>query len=367
MEYNHMKNVIKKYGLFIIGLFLIVSGFNTAVVEIEAADAAKDIPILCYHRVVASPASEYDLTPAQLEAHFQYFKTHGYQPITIAQLLAYRKRPALLPAKPVALTFDDGTKSHYTTVLPLLKKYGFKATFYIFPNSTRGSKKRWLSWEELSEIAQAGMDIGSHALSHPYLTVRHKMDEQQYAAWLEKELAQSKKLLEENLKVKVTTLAYPFGLYDRQVERAAIKAGYAGMLSINPGPNRLRENSFRLKRRIIVNKIGPKSLTNILAGHALEVGGQVPYDGESTTVLPKICFRVKTPGVTTVRLEVSKYLTALKPDAAGVYTFTIPNGLKPGFYTIILRAKDAVNRVYLNSWSFYYRPKQISGASSQTK
>jgi peptidoglycan/xylan/chitin deacetylase (PgdA/CDA1 family) len=367
MEYYQMNCCVGRCGLLVIGLFLIVFGLDGVAPQIQAATASHNIQVFCYHRVVATPASEYDLTPAQLEAHFQYFKTYGYHPITIAQLLAYRKKPALCPIKPVALTFDDGTKSHYTTVLPLLKKYGFKATFYIFPNSTRGSKKRWLSWQELAKIARAGMDIGSHALSHPYLTVRGEMDEQQYAVWLEKELVESKKMLEEHLKIKVTTLAYPFGLYDRQVETAALKAGYAGMLSINPGPNRLKDRPFHLKRRIIVNGMGPKSLTHILTERVLEVNRTVPSDGDSVTVIPRIRFRVKTPGVTTVRLEVSKYQTILKPDAAGIYTFTIPGKLKPRFYTIIIRAKDAANQAYINSWSFYYRPGQLGDKRRHSK
>jgi peptidoglycan/xylan/chitin deacetylase (PgdA/CDA1 family) len=355
-----MSNYMKKFGLLMMGLFLAAFCFKVPFAIQAAAKEKSSIPVFCYHRVIPKPTSEYDLTPGQLEAHFQFFKANGYHPITVAQFLEYQKKPALLPTKPVVLTFDDGTKSHYTAVLPLLKKYGYKATFYIFPNSTRGNKNRWLSWEEIQEIAQAGMDIGSHALSHPYLTARDKMDEEQYQVWLEKELVQSKKMLEEKLKIPVKTLAYPFGLYDRQVETAAIKAGYLGMLNINAGLNRPRDNPFRLKRRIMVNAIGPKSLANILTEQVLDMEILTPVDGEvAVAALPVIRFHVKNPGVSTVRLEVSKYQVVLKPDSTGSYTFSIPGRLKRGFYTIIVRGKDANNNSYLNSWSFFYRPKEM--------
>lgn len=349
-----MGNYNKKICLLVICLFFVVLSF-IPIFNIQAADIATNIPIFCYHRITTNPISEYDLTPAQLESHFQYFKSNGYQTITVGQLLEYQKKPALLPKKTLVLTFDDGTKSHYTEVLPLLKKYGFKGTFYIFPNSTYGSKKRWLSWEEIGELVKAGMDIGSHGLTHPYLTARNGLNEEQYKVWLDKELVQSRKMLEEHLKIQVKTIAYPFGLYDRQVEEAAIKAGYQGMLSINPGPNRIRENSYRLKRRIVVNTMGLKSLANIMADRSLDIQILSPADGEVIPNLPVIRFRVKTPGVSSVRLEVSRYQTVLQPDAKGVYTFAVPK-LKRAFYTIITRAKDGNNQSYLNSWSFWYRP-----------
>ncbi len=261
-----MSHYVKKYGLLIICLFLVILYFK-APFPIQAEDGSKEknILVLCYHRVIPKPTSDYDLTPEQLEAHFQYFMSNGYTPITARQFLEYRKKPALFPEKPIILTFDDGSKSHYTQVLPLLKKYGFKATFYLFTNAImHGSKERWLTWEEVMEISKAGMDIGSHTVTHPYLTARNKMDEQQYKVWLEKELTQSKKVLEEKLNIPVNTLAYPFGLYDTEVEAAAIRAGYTGMLTLNAGLNGLRDNPHRMKRRIMVNSIGPKSLEKIL-------------------------------------------------------------------------------------------------------
>jgi peptidoglycan/xylan/chitin deacetylase (PgdA/CDA1 family) len=347
-----MSEYVKKSGFFLICVFLVFFGL-TIPAPIQAAPDEKVVPVFCYHRITPKIASPYDVTPEQLEAHFQFFKTNGYHPITVSQLLEFRKKPALFPEKPVVLTFDDGTKSHYTRVLPLLKKYGFKATFFIFPNATRGSKARWLSWDELAEIAGAGMDIGSHALSHPYLTARADMDDQQYHAWLEKELVQSKQTLEEKLHIHVNALAYPFGLYNREVEAAAIKAGYAGMFSINMGLNRPRENPYRLKRRLVVNTMGPKSLATLLGEKVLDLEIQSPADTDIVTSLPVIRFRVKTPAIDTVRLEVSRYQAVLKPDSGGLYSYTIPGKLKPGFYSIIVRGKDADNRSYLNSWAFF--------------
>ncbi|MCL6591024.1 MAG: polysaccharide deacetylase family protein [Firmicutes bacterium] len=356
-----MINNRKKYGLLTICVSLIVFS-AISLYQLQAAGgvtgSARDltIPILCYHRVIPNPKSPYDLTPGQLEAHFLYFKASGYTPITVSQFLEYRKKPALFPEKPILLTFDDGTKSHYTQVLPILKKHGFKATFFIFPNSAYGSKERWLGWDEITEIARAGMEIGSHTLTHPYLTVRNKMNEEEYQVWLEKEVTQSKKVLEEKLNTPCRALAYPFGLYDSQVEAAAIKAGYSMMLNINMGLNRPQDNPYRLKRRIMANTIGPKSLAVIFGEKVLDLEVLSPADTSIVSAVPAIRFRVKTPFIDTVRLELSKYQPALKPDQNGIYTYQIPGNLSPGFHTIIVRGRDPHQNSYLNSWSFHYRP-----------
>lgn len=314
-----------------------------------------NIPILCYHRVIPNPKSPYDLSPGQLEAHFQYFKSNGYTPITVSQLLEYRTKPNRYPAKPVVLTFDDGSKSHYTQVLPLLQKYGFKATFYIFTNAMNGTKSLWLSWNEVQAIYKAGMDIGSHTVTHPYLTSRDKMNDEQYRNWLDKELVQSKKVLEQKLNTKVNTLAYPFGLYNSEVEAAAIRAGYAGMLNINMGINGPGENPYRLKRRLMVNSMGPKSLANIFAEKVLDLEILSPMDSSIPDNVPLIRFRVKNPSIKTVKIEIFKYQSTVKTDAQGLVTFQIPGKLRSGFQNITVRGWDTDNNYHVNSWGFYYK------------
>jgi hypothetical protein len=185
------------------------------------------------------------------------------------------------------------------------------------------------------------------------------MDDEQYKVWLEKEMVQSKRNIEEKLKITVNTLAYPFGLHDHQVEAAAMKAGYKGVFNINMGLNEPTQNPFRLKRQIVVNSMGPKSLANLFGGKVLHLEILSPGDTDRVSVLPEIRFRVKTPGIPSVRLEVSKYQATLKSDTAGVYTYRIPGKLKRGFYPIIIRGNDTAGHSYLNSWSFLYRPKEI--------
>ena len=76
-----------------------------------------------------------------------------------------------VPDKLVVLTFDDSKASHYTVVRPLLKKYGFGATFFITEGFTfRTNKDDYLTWEQIAELSRDGFEIGNHTRDHMGLT-----------------------------------------------------------------------------------------------------------------------------------------------------------------------------------------------------
>jgi peptidoglycan/xylan/chitin deacetylase (PgdA/CDA1 family) len=72
-----------------------------------------------------------------------------------------------VPDKLVVLTFDDAKASHYTVVRPLLKKYGFGATFFITEGFTFATNKHdYLTWEQIAELNRDGFEIGNHTRDH---------------------------------------------------------------------------------------------------------------------------------------------------------------------------------------------------------
>ena len=75
-----------------------------------------------------------------------------------------------IPEKLVVLTFDDACASHFSFVAPLLKKYGFGATFYVCETTKNFSNKKWyMSWEQISELNKMGFEVGNHTLTHAVL------------------------------------------------------------------------------------------------------------------------------------------------------------------------------------------------------
>ncbi len=186
----------------------------------------KGIPILVYHKVDSRlEPGVTTVHPGRFRRHVQFLQDHGFRSVTFRDIL--ENRP--LPARPVILSFDDGLESVYREAFPVLQALGFRAVVCMvagFVGRTNGwdvnlggRSFRHLDWAQLKELHSQGWEIASHSLTHralPFLNHRA----------LERELRESRRVLENGLRDQVVTLAYPFGLYNRRVLRAARRAGY---------------------------------------------------------------------------------------------------------------------------------------------
>jgi peptidoglycan/xylan/chitin deacetylase (PgdA/CDA1 family) len=196
---------------------------ETAAPEIVRPDQVV-APTLIYHNV--RPRSEapakvdeaYDVTPEEFEAHLRELREQEYVSITHRDLAAMLDGTLPVPEQPVLLDFDDGRASQMTYVVPLLERYGFVGTFFVFTNAI--GREGYMTWEDLRRLEAAGHEVASHTVFHPFLT--RIADE----AELERELVGSKRTLDEGLARPTASLAYPFGLADERVIAAARAAGY---------------------------------------------------------------------------------------------------------------------------------------------
>ena len=184
-----------------------------------------NLPILVYHIVRPSYPSDSKavraiaLTPKTFNAEMKYLRTAGYHIVHFGDLEAYFKTGTPLPSKPIILSFDDGWNDQFTYAFPILKAYGYTATFFVFTNAI--GRRGFLSWDELRQLLAAGMTIGDHTRSHPYLT------DISSSAALWNEIDGSKKILEKHLGVSINEFAYPFGAYNNVIQMLVKKAGYA--------------------------------------------------------------------------------------------------------------------------------------------
>jgi peptidoglycan/xylan/chitin deacetylase (PgdA/CDA1 family) len=183
------------------------------------------VPILVYHNVAPHRQTEtaaqraYDVAPSSLEAQLRYLQDHHIRVVPLATLVAALRDRSSGPDRAVVLTFDDGWATQYANALPLLRRFGVTATFFVFTNPI-GKDARFLTWGELRNMQAAGMSIGSHSKSHPYLT---KLD----PPALRDEIAGSRRALEAQVGVPIDYFAYPFGEHSAALEQAVRDAGYA--------------------------------------------------------------------------------------------------------------------------------------------
>lgn len=189
-------------------------------------------PIFNYHHIRPMPPETahinqrtFTVTPEGLEEHLKFFKENGYNVVPIGDLIEYYDTGKPLPAKAVAITFDDGRYGQYKWALPLLQQYGIKATFFIVAHWVDKKDPDIMTWNQIRELDRAGMVIGSHTLEHPPLS---KLNDIQ----LMDELVNSKKKIEEELGHAIEYLAYPGGDYNEHVIEKTKEAGYRAAMGV---------------------------------------------------------------------------------------------------------------------------------------
>ena len=89
-----------------------------------------------------------------------------------------------VPNKLVVLSFDDAVVSHFRVVAPLLKKYGFGATFFVceFKDPPFSDTSKYMSWEQIAQLNKMGFEIGNHTQNHTHV---NKLDSTRFAAELQ--------------------------------------------------------------------------------------------------------------------------------------------------------------------------------------
>lgn len=193
---------------------------------------------LCYHRFEDIPKDSLAIKPSEFEQQLQQIKDEGFTVIKMQDFLAWRRGEKEIPEKSCIITIDDGYRSGYDVAWPLLKKFQYPFTMFVYVNYI-GSGGKSVTWEQLAEMRDAGVDIQSHTYSHSNLRnpgagvdartkglVQKDIKELGKEGWLRKEIAGSRKELEDKLGIRVNALAYPFGIHSEEA-RAMVKAsGY---------------------------------------------------------------------------------------------------------------------------------------------
>jgi len=208
--------------------------------EPVAINRNASVIVLCYHRFEDHPKDDLAISPPEFEEQLKTLKEKGIEVIPMQDFLAWRRGEKNIPAKSAVITIDDGYSSGYSVAWPLLKKYGYPFTMFVYIEYIASGGKA-ITWDQLAEMRDAGVDIQSHTYSHQSLRGRspglnrkavQEIKEMGYEAWLKREVAGSKELLEQQLAIRVNTLAYPYGMYSQAARDAIKAAGYEAAFTV---------------------------------------------------------------------------------------------------------------------------------------
>jgi len=218
------------------------------------ADGYQVVPVLCYHRFAKKCKSPLCTPTSIFDQQMRYLKDNHYRVISLNEFLDFLNYLHAIPKRSVLITIDDGYRSAYDIAYPILKKYGFKATLFIytdFIDVTRGA----MTWDQLREMKADGFEVGSHTLSHCDLTKKKEgEDDQTYITRIKRELFVSKQIIDKKLKQDTLYIAYPYGSYNHRVMNICNQVGYKIALTVKKGGNPFFAESLALKRDQILTR-----------------------------------------------------------------------------------------------------------------
>src|SRR2546425_6317653 len=355
--------------------------------------------IFCYHLLVDKvryPGTE--ITPAAFEAQMKELKDRGITVISMQDLLAWKRGEKNIPPRCAVVTFDDGWKSQYEVAWPVMKKYGYPFTMFIYTEGVRGGSLGGggaITWEQLADMRDNGVDIQAHTATHQDLREGHaitlvgagvkrtrtRLTGPQYEQWVQNEVVGSKQLLEQRLGIKVNCFAVPFGNYNEHVKELARNAGYEAMFTVYGQPITFTSPLDSLGRYAIeANK--PKVFADAVKMISTSTGGAAavaevgakdlatqPADGDTVrTALPLIKANLSgigqiEPGSVQMRVSGLGSVPASYDQKTGTVSYQVTQKLREKSVSVFVSAKSAGKKVEAH-WTFGIEEGATRGTTS---
>lgn len=344
-----------------------------------AIDQNAQVVIFGYHRFVNQVRRpDTEITPAAFEAQMKELQDKKISVIGMQDFLAWKRGEKAIPSRAAVLTFDDGWKSQYDVGWPILKKFGYPVTMFIYTEGIRGGRfsgGESMSWEQLAEMRDAGVDIQAHSETHgdlrkPYDKIaKKKLNPEEYDQWLENEIGRCKRTLEEKLGIKVNCFAVPYGNINDKVREVAQRAGYEAVFTVYGQRLTMGAPNNSLGRYLMeANK--PKvfseavNFTGATSGGAAPVAevapanlATQPANGETVkTALPLIkaniaSFGAIDAGSVQMRISGLGLVPASYDEKAQTVAYQVTQRLRDKTCTVFVTAKSGGKKVEAH-WSF---------------
>lgn len=222
------------------------------------------VPIISYHKFSKNKADVLTVTESAFAEQMKFLKENGYRVITLDEFFDFLdfKRP--IPKKSVVITIDDNWSSVYEIAFPILKRYGYPATLFVYTDLILPGRKT-LSWDLLVQMSKNGIDIQGHTKSHRNLNKREGQESfREYFEAVKKELTESAEIIRKRLHKDVKYLAYPYGETNPIIIALLMKLGYRGAFTVERDSNPFFIHPYRINRSMIYGTFNLREFENNL-------------------------------------------------------------------------------------------------------
>ena len=230
----------------------------------EAPEALR-LPIVMYHHISRDPAQwgTYVVSEEEFERDLQWLRAHGYETVSVRNLLDWEAGRFDMPEKPCMITFDDGPRSTMAYAEPLLAKYGFCGVSAVIgsvcqkfsDNGEADDELSSMSWEAAREMAERGtVEVICHTWDMHSLSPRRGCSrregesESAYRAALTRDLSRFLTAADAHGVLLAPAIAYPYGAYSRATTTAARDFGFQAAFTCEEKVNMLDRSEGELLR-----------------------------------------------------------------------------------------------------------------------
>jgi peptidoglycan/xylan/chitin deacetylase (PgdA/CDA1 family) len=244
-----------------------------ALSQASAPDIA--VPILVYHRFASTAQDSMTVRIATFADQLKALQDIGCEVIALRDLVDFRMgRRLTLPDRPVVITADDGHRSQFEVMAPMLADRGLCATFFIYPSAISRADYA-MTWLQLQALALRNQwAFGAHTWWHPnFFRDRERMPAQDYEAFVDQQLRRARMVLSERLTRPIDWLAWPFGLEDAGLRDRAQACGYQAALKLGNRPDMEADSLYAMPRYLVTEAMSAKALVANL-WHAFDMNGQ---------------------------------------------------------------------------------------------
>lgn len=224
-------------------------------------------PVVVYHRFGAVASDGMTVRTSVFAAQLEFLKENNVTVVPLRKIVdRVRGGTEPLPDKAVAITVDDGHRSVYTEMLPLVQRFNIPVTLFIYPSAISNASYA-LTWRQLEELRQSGLfDIQSHTYWHPnFRQEKRRLAAGAYRDFVRMQLVKPRQILSRRLGKSADMLAWPFGIYDDELIAAAGDAGYVAGFTLDrrhPSPT---DRPLALPRYLITDAVSLREFQRLLA------------------------------------------------------------------------------------------------------
>ena len=250
--------------------------YSAGVVRLVAWLNRKRVVFICYHgvtqRETRHPNNQLGLhiRKALFHSHLEYLQRH-YRVISLNEFIKASREKQSLPEYAAVITFDDGYRNFYTVAGPLLIERNMPSAMFLIVDRVRQNgdpvtaswadtdDEKYLSWSEIKQLAEKGVEFGSHTCTHRKLT-------ELPSAEVDTELRQSKDAISRQLQLHDLPLAYPYGFTSDSIASVARSLGYSCAITTDTGFNDTGTDFFKLRRVLVGDDDDVPAFATRLAG-----------------------------------------------------------------------------------------------------